>query len=382
MDYDAIVVGAGVVGLAVARQIAKANKSVLVLEQHALPGTEISARNSEVIHAGIYYPTGSLKAKLCVKGRELLYAYCAKNQVTYQKTGKLIVATEPAQLHTLEKILAQGRKNGVDDLRAVDLCSISEMEPELDVLGGLYSPSTGIIDVHGLILSLQGELEANGGMLCCNSPVVALSSPEKGRFKVGVGGKDPTTVSCGILVNCAGHNARVISQKLLGNLSDKIPPAYYSKGTYFSVSRKLPFSHLIYPVPGDEGLGIHLTLDLAGYSRFGPDTQWVENLDYQIDAKRAESFYQAIRSYFPGLRDGELTPAYTGIRPKITGPGEAAGDFRIENERSHGIRNYISLHGIESPGLTSCLAIAEEVSLALGLYGALAVDNKIIGSQI
>lgn len=365
MDFDAIILGAGVIGLATARQLALTGRSVLVLEQHARPGTETSARNSEVIHAGIYYPANSLKAKLCVRGRKLLYQYCDAHRVSYRKTGKLIVATAPEQRPALARLLAQGQANGVTDLQILDRQSLSEMEPDLAAIEAVYSPSTGIIDSHGLMLALQGDLEAHGGLVCCNSPVTELTQLDDGGFRVEVGGAEPTAVTSRVLVNCAGHSAQYLSRILQGAGAAGIPPAYLSKGCYFTVSRRLPFTHLIYPLPSDGGLGIHLTLDLAGNARFGPDTEWVTSLDYRVDPTRCESFYRAIRTYYPDLRDGELVPDYAGIRPKVTGPGEASGDFIIVDQCTHGIPDYIALYGIESPGLTSCLAIAEEVCARL-----------------
>ncbi|SHE53305.1 L-2-hydroxyglutarate oxidase LhgO [Microbulbifer donghaiensis] len=365
MDFDAIILGAGVIGLATARQLALAGRSVLVLEQFARPGTETSSRNSEVIHAGIYYPRNSLKARLCVRGRELLYRYCDAHSVSYRRTGKLIVATSPDQRPALAKILAQGHANGVSDLKLIDRQCLSELEPNLNAIEALYSPSTGIIDSHGLMLALQGDLEAHGGLVCCNSPVTGLKRRRDGCFYVEVGGVDPTTVSCRLLINSAGHGAQTLSRLLQGGDAQGIPPVFLSKGCYFTVSRRLPFSHLIYPLPSNEGLGVHLTLDLAGNARFGPDTEWVDRLDYRVDPARSAAFYQAIRAYYPDLRDGELVPDYAGIRPKVAGPGEGPGDFMIVNQRTHGILNYIALYGIESPGLTSCLAIAEEVCARL-----------------
>jgi L-2-hydroxyglutarate oxidase LhgO len=362
---DCIVIGAGVVGLAVARAMARAGREVLVLEAEAAIGAGTSSRNSEVIHAGIYYPQGSLKARLCVAGRDALYAFCDSHGVPYRRCGKLIVATDQSQLAGLQALREHGAANGVDDLQRLDGDEVIGLEPQLDAIAGLLSPSTGIVDSHALMLALQGDAEAAGALLALRAPVETIEVTEAGLC-VDVGGDEPMTLLATSVINCAGHAAPVIAAHTRGLPVESVPRRYFAKGSYFSLATPTPFRHLVYPLPEPGGLGVHLTLDLGGQARFGPDVQWVESLDYQLDAHRAEGFYSAIRRYWPALPDGALQPAYTGIRPKISGPGEPAADFRIDGQAQHGITGLVNLFGIESPGLTACLAIADEVCQRLG----------------
>ncbi|WP_313086000.1 NAD(P)/FAD-dependent oxidoreductase [Pseudomonas sp.] len=357
---DCVVIGAGVVGLAVARSLAQAGREVLMLEAEAAIGTGTSSRNSEVIHAGIYYPQGSLKARLCVAGRDALYAFCESHGVPYRRCGKLIVATDESQLARLDALQAHALANGVDDLRRLDADEVKALEPQLKAVAGLLSPSTGIVDSHALMLALQGDAEASGALLALRAPVTAIAVTEAGLC-VEVGGDEPMTLLANSVINCAGHAAPLIAAQTEGLAADAVPPRYFAKGSYFSLATATPFQHLVYPLPEPGGLGVHLTLDLGGQARFGPDVQWVEGLDYTMDENRADSFYAAIRRYWPALSDGALQPAYTGIRPKISGPGEPAADFRIDGPATHGVAGLVNLFGIESPGLTAALAIAEEV---------------------
>jgi len=359
-QVDCVVIGAGVVGLAVARALAQAGREVLILEAEAAIGTGTSSRNSEVIHAGIYYPQGSLKARLCVAGRDALYAFCGSHGVPYRRCGKLIVATDDSQLAGLDALQAHALANGVDDLQRLDGAELEALEPQLNAVAGLLSPSTGIVDSHALMLALQGDAEAAGALLALQAPVEAVAVMD-GGLKVEVGGAGPMILLATTLINCAGHAAPAIAARTAGLAADKVPPRYFAKGSYFSLAAATPFRHLVYPMPEPGGLGVHLTLDLGGQARFGPDVEWVDSLDYGMDASRADGFYAAIRRYWSGLPDGVLQPAYTGIRPKISGPGEPAADFRIDGPAEHGVPGLVNLFGIESPGLTAALAIADEV---------------------
>jgi L-2-hydroxyglutarate oxidase LhgO len=359
-QVDVVIVGAGVVGLAVARALAAAGREVLILEAESAFGTGISARNSEVIHAGIYYPRGSLKARLCVAGRDRLYAYCNERGVPHRRCGKLIVATSEAQLGELAKIQAAAAANGV----ALDLLPASEaraLEPALSCTGALSSPSTGIVDSHAYMLALLGDAEAHGATLVCGSGVKSAEVHADGIELHLEQGED--TLRAKLLVNCAGLGAPQLAGAIRGFPQQHVPRAWLATGHYFTLSGRSPFQRLVYPVPEPGGLGIHLTLDLAGRARFGPDVQWIERLDYEVAAAHGEKFYAAIRRYWPALADGSLQPAYAGIRPKISGPGEPAADFRIEGPEAHGVPGVINLFGIESPGLTASLAIAEQVQL-------------------
>jgi len=357
---DAIVIGAGVVGLAVARALALAGHEVIVLERAEAIGTETSSRNSEVIHAGIYYPPGSLKARLCVKGKHELYTYCNERGIAHRRCGKLIVATSPEQLGELAKLKAQAETNGVSDLELLPRSAVNAIEPELRCEAALLSPSTGIIDSHGYMLALQGDAEAAGALFAFLSPLRDGRVGSEG-IELSIGGKEPMRLSARIVVNSAGLHAQSVAASLSGFPPALVPPSHFAKGNYYALARRSPFSRLVYPVPESAGLGVHLTLDLAGQARFGPDVEWVEQIDYRVDARRADRFYDAIRAYWPGLRDGELQPGYAGIRPKIQAPGEPARDFLIQGPREHGVPGFVNLFGIESPGLTASLALADEV---------------------
>jgi len=362
-DIETIVIGAGVVGLAVARALALKGRDVMVLEQHSLIGSETSARNSEVIHAGIYYPTGSLKAKLCLAGKRLLYDFCAQNGVAHERIGKLIVASGETQLPELERLHKKAEDNGLHDLVFYDRAKLTEVEPHLECVGALFSPSTGIIDSHGFMLALQGGLEANGGQVVLNSRVARIGQHTEGfSLEVDTGNGETMSLTCRELIVSAGHS----SPALMSALPDaRAPSPFLAKGNYFKLQGKAPFSHLIYPAPEPGGLGIHLTLDLQHQARFGPDVEWVEDFDYEVDPARGDKFYAAIRSYWRDLPDHSLVPDYSGIRPKIAGPGEAAADFRIDGPEKHGLEGLVALYGIESPGLTASLAIGDEVAARL-----------------
>jgi L-2-hydroxyglutarate oxidase LhgO len=357
---DALVVGAGVVGLAVARALALAGREVVVLEQADAIGTGTSSRSSEVIHAGLYYAPGSLKARLCVAGKHALYAYCRERGIAHRNCGKLIVAVTAAQIAELERLRAQGSANGVDDLVMLDGADARRMEPELACVAALHSPSTGIVDSHGLMLALQGDSANAGATFVFRSPVECGRVVADG-VEIEVGGAEPMRFVTRLLVNCAGLFAPALAAAIHGFPQDGVPRAWLAKGNYYTLSGRAPFARLVYPVPEPGGLGVHLTLDLAGQARFGPDVEWVDRIDYRVDPQRAERFYGAIRSYWPGLPDGALQPAYAGIRPKIAGPGEPARDFSIAGPREHGVPGIVQLFGIESPGLTASLAIADEV---------------------
>lgn len=356
---DCVVIGAGVVGLAVARALALTGREVLILEAQNAIGTQTSARNSEVIHGGMYYPTGSLKAKLCVQGRALLYDYCAERGIAHQRCGKLIVATHADQVHKLRAIAQQGAANGVKDLVLLDAKAAQALEPALRCVAALHSPSTGIVDSHALMLSLLGDIEQHGGVLAVNS---AVDRAECAQAAIELIAMDGTRLVAKSVVNAAGVSAPDLARHFAGLSSVHVPTAWYAKGNYFSLSGKAPFSRLIYPVPEAAGLGIHLTLDQGGQARFGPDVEWVEDpSDLTVRPERADGFYGDIRKYWPGLPDGALLPAYAGIRPKISGPYESPADFIIQGPSIHGIPGLVNLWGIESPGLTSALAIGDMV---------------------
>ena len=361
---DTVVIGAGVVGLAVARSLAVSGREVLVLEQADAIGTGTSSRNSEVIHAGIYYPTGSLKARLCVQGRELLYRYCADRAIAHRRCGKLIVATSQSQRDALPAIVDKARANGVNDLRLLSRDEARAMEPALECLGAAYSPSTGIIDSHALMLALQGDLEHHGGVVAFHASVEQMRATAAG---IEVHCADGSVLQALLVVNAAGLGACGLAAATQGLPSSHVPRAHFAKGSYFTLSGRSPFARLIYPAPEPDrhlaGLGVHLTIDLGGQAKFGPDVQWVHDpLDLQVDPARGEVFYEEVRRYWPDLPDGALQPGYAGMRPKISGPDEPAADFRIDGPAQHGVPGLINLLGIESPGLTSCLAIAEHVT--------------------
>jgi L-2-hydroxyglutarate oxidase LhgO len=359
-EVEAVVVGAGVIGLAAARALALAGHEVVVLERAYTIGFETSSRNSEVIHGGLYYPQGSLKATACVEGRERLYAYCAEHGVPHARLGKLIVATEEAEIPGVEKIDAAARANGVDNLEWLSASEAQRLEPELNCVAALLSPSTGIIDSHALMLSYQGEAEAAGAFVAFRSPVLAGRVRGDG-FELEVGGDQPTTIRCRILVNAASLLAPALAQAIEGVPPESVPPAYFCRGVYFTLSGRSPFRRLIYPVPVPGGLGVHITLDLAGQARFGPDVEWIEGIDYAVDPRRGDAFYAAVRRYWPGLRDGALQPGYAGIRPKISSPTEPAADFVVQGPQTHRVPGLVNLYGIESPGLTASLPLADEV---------------------
>jgi L-2-hydroxyglutarate oxidase LhgO len=359
---ECVVVGAGVVGLAVARGLARAGHEVVVLEAAAAIGTGISSRNSEVIHAGMYYPSDSLRARLCGAGRRALYEYCAGHGIPHRRLGKLIVATGPAQEAGLAAIARQGRINGVTDLVWLDAAGARALEPEVRCVAALHSPDTGIIDGHAFMLALQGDAESHGAVLAFNSPAVGGQVGD-GGLTVSVGGAAPLRLGCRVLVNAAGLSAQGLAARFDGLPAASIPRQALAKGSYFALTGVAPpFRRLVYPIPPEGGLGIHVTLDLGGQVRFGPDVEWTDGLDYRVDHRRAGDFYAAIRQYWPGLPDGALSPAYAGIRPKLSGPGEPAADFVIQGPADHGVPGLVNLYGIESPGLTASLAIADHVA--------------------
>jgi L-2-hydroxyglutarate oxidase LhgO len=361
MDHvECVVIGAGVIGLAIARRLAMAGREVVVIEAAEGIGTVTSSRNSEVIHAGIYYPSGSLMARMCVSGRQALYAYCRDHGIPHRNCGKLIVATTEAETGKLQAIKAHAEANGVDDLQPLGGDDARQLEPALNCCAALLSPSTGIIDSHALMLALRGEAEAAGAAFAFHAPLLQ-GKVHADRIELGVGGDAPLNLECRLLINAGGLAATTIARSIDGMPIERIPPAYLAKGNYFSCSARSPFSRLIYPVPEPGGLGVHLTLDLAGQARFGPDVEWIDSIDYTVDPARADRFYPAIRRYWPSLPDGALMPSYAGIRPKIVPPAVAVQDFNIQGPRDHGVSGLVNLFGIESPGLTSCLAIADHV---------------------
>jgi L-2-hydroxyglutarate oxidase LhgO len=359
---ECVVIGAGVVGLAAARALAQAGREVVILEAEDAIGTHTSSRNSEVIHAGIYYPNGSLKAKSCVAGRQRLYEYCVSHGVPHRRSGKLIVATSREQIPELESIQKKAHANGVTDVVAMTREQAIALEPALHCVAALYSPSTGIIDSHALMLAYLGDAERAGAMLALNSPFLRAFHTAKG-FEVHVESAEPIAAS--LLVNSAGLRAPSVAKAIEGYPAERAPRELYAKGNYYSLTRRPPFSRLVYPVPEPGGLGVHVTLDMAGQARFGPDVEWVERISYEVDPRRAERFYAAIRRYWPELPDGALAPGYAGIRPKTSGPGEPASDFAIEGPREHGVPGLVNLFGIESPGLTASLALADDVATIL-----------------
>jgi len=357
---DCVVVGAGVIGLAVARRLALAGREVIVLEVAEDIGTVTSSRNSEVIHAGIYYRAGSWMARMCVPGRLALYRYCSEHGIPHKNCGKLIVATNPKETEKLQSIKAHAEANGVLDMQMLSGQAARALEPALNCDAALLSPSTGIIDSHAYMLALRGEAEDAGAVFAFHTPLLR-ARPTSDTIEIDAGGATPMSLECQLLVNAAGLSATTVACGIDGMPPEKIPPAYLAKGNYFSCSTKAPFSRLIYPVPEPGGLGVHLTLDMAGQARFGPDVEWIETIDYAVDPARAERFYPAIRKYWPSLPDGALMPSYSGIRPKIVPPAVAVQDFLIQGPRDHGVGGLINLFGIESPGLTSSLSIANHV---------------------
>jgi len=368
-DVDCVVLGAGVVGLAVARALALAGREVLLAEAQGSIGTGTSARNSEVIHAGIYYPEGSLKARLCVAGKHLLYAYCTARNVPHQRLGKLIVATDAAQAPALTRIAAQARANGVDDLLPLSGAQAQVLEPALHCHAALLSLSTGILDVHSLMLALQGDAENAGAQCVFHTPFKSGRVLPNGVFELYFDDTNATALRCRTLINATGLAAPAVARQLQGYPAQHAPPAYYCKGSYFTLSGRAPFTRLIYPVPDSQaGLGVHLGLDMGGQAKFGPDTEWVDAPDYAVDPRRADAFYAVVRRYWPALPDGALMPGYAGVRPKISAPDAPAADFLIADATQHGIPNLVHLFGIESPGLTACLAIAHHVAEGLAAH--------------
>jgi L-2-hydroxyglutarate oxidase LhgO len=362
---ECVVIGAGAIGLAVARALAMAGREVVILEAEEAIGTHTSSRNSEVIHAGIYYPQGSLKARSCVSGRQRLYLYCEEHGVPFRRCGKLIVATDQNQVPQLREILRRSHANGVTDVVEIPAAEAMRMEPALHCVAALHSPSTGVIDSHALMLAYLGDAEAAGAMLALKSPLERAVVTAQG-FELE---SEKTRIRTKILVNSAGLRAPSVARLIEGFPPDRIPPELYAKGNYYSLAGRPPFSRLVYPVPEPGGLGVHVTLDLAGQARFGPDVEWVERIgregDYSVDPRRADGFYAAIRRYWPALRDGALSPGYAGIRPKISGPGEPAADFVLQGPEDHGMPGLVNLFGIESPGLTASLTLAENVGALL-----------------
>jgi L-2-hydroxyglutarate oxidase LhgO len=358
---DCVVAGAGVVGIAVARALAAQGREVIVLDAAEGIGTETSSRNSEVVHAGIYYRKDSLMARACVEGRRRLYQYCTEHGVPFARCGKLIVATNPLEAEQLSAIKLRAEANGVEGIRKLGGAEALALEGELACVAALFSPETGIVDSHAYMLALRGDAESDGAVFAFHSPVKG-GAARGDAIEICVGGADPTTLRANTFVNAAGLHAPRLASSIAGMPAEKVPTAYFAKGHYFMLQGRTPFSHLVYPVPVPGGLGVHLTLDLAGRARFGPDVMWLDTIDYSFDEDRAEDFYAAIRRYWPGLRDGALLPGYCGIRPKIVPPGAPAQDFVIQGPSEHGVPGLVNLFGIESPGLTAAIALADIVS--------------------
>ena len=355
-----LVIGAGVVGLAVARAVARRGHDVVVAEAEFAIGTGISSRNSEVVHGGMYYPTDSLRAQHCVRGRRMLYEFCASHGVPHRKCGKLIVATNADETAKIESIAAQGRINEVEGLELIGGNAARTLEPELVCVGALLSPETGIVDSHAYMLALRGEIEDAGGAIALHTPVIGAAH-KAGHWAVSFGGDDADTFEFDAVVNCAGLHAQSVARSIEDYPATRVPRLVMAKGNYFSYAGRPVFSRLIYPTPMPGGLGVHVTLDLAGRMRFGPDVEWIERERYEVDPKRADIFYDRIRTYWPGLRDATLAPDYSGVRPKLTGPGEAQADFLIDAPAQHGLDGLVQMFGIELPGLTSSLSLAEFV---------------------
>ncbi len=357
---DCVVIGAGVVGLAVARAMARKGREVLILEAEDAFGTITSARNSEVIHAGIHYPHGSLKEHLCVMGRDMMYSFCDAYAVTYNRCTKLVIASDEAECAELKKLQDHAAAGGVY-MTWLTGDDANRIEPNLHCAAALHSPLTGIIDSHGYMLAILGDAETHGATLAVKAPVTG-GRADGDRVVIEVGGEAAMTLSCATVINCAGLGAQGVSRSITGVTPASIPPQHFAKGNYFYLSGKAPFERLIYPLPGTASLGLHYTRDMAGQGRFGPDLQWVPAVNYDVDESREADFYTAVRKYWPGLPDGALRPGYAGIRPKIQAPGEAASDFAIQTPAETGVNGFLALYGIESPGLTSSLAIAAYVA--------------------
>jgi L-2-hydroxyglutarate oxidase LhgO len=371
-QVDAIVIGAGAVGLAVARALAQGGRETVVTEAQTAIGQGVSSRNSEVIHAGLYYATGSLKARLCVRGKQLLYELCASHGVGHRNCGKLVVANSDAEAAALRRLQDRAVANGVP-VQWLDAREAQALEPALRCTAALLSPSTGIVDSHGFMLALQGDLESAGGMVALGSAVdsAVLGQGEQPHV---IRLSDGSEVAAPVLVNAASLHACSLARRFEGLDPRLVPREYFAKGSYYALSGRAPFSRLVYPAPADAWLGVHLTLDLGGQAKFGPDLEWLtvscpEDIDYTVDPRRAEGFYAEVRRYWPGLQDGALQPSYSGVRPKIYGPGETAPDFRIDGPAIHGVPGLVNLFGIESPGLTSALAIGEHVAALLAETG-------------
>jgi L-2-hydroxyglutarate oxidase LhgO len=364
-SVECVVIGAGVIGLAAARALARAGREVVILERERVIGSGISSRNSEVIHAGIYYPKGSLKARACVAGRDALYAYCAEHGVPHKRLGKLIVAADEAQLPTLETIRAAAEGNGVADLAWLSGAEARALEPELRAAAALLSPTTGIVDSHALMLSYLGEAEDHGASLAFGT-TVARGRIEPDGVVLEIEGDDDFAVKARLVVNAAGLDATALARRLEGFPAEHAPVTRLAKGSYFALAGRSPFTRLVYPVPEPGGLGVHITVDMGGQAKFGPDVEWIDAVNFDVDPRRGDRFYAAVRSYWPGLKDGALAPAYSGIRPKLAGPGEPNADFVIAGPESHGAAGVINLFGIESPGLTASLAIGDAVERMAG----------------
>lgn len=363
-QMDCAVIGAGVVGLAVARDLALAGREVIVLEAEDAIGTHTSSRNSEVIHAGLYYPKGSLKARYCVSGKQMLYRYCAERGVPHDNIGKIVVAVTEDETATLKGYVEKAAANGVTDLRWLSREELRELEPAIECVAGFLSPSTGIVDSHALMLAYQGDAENAGAMTVFKSQIQSGEATAEG-IVLDVGGDEPMTIVCKSVVNCGGLFAQDVARAIRGVPAESIPPQYFAKAHYYTLSGKPPFHRLVYPVASHAHLGVHVTVDLGGQVKFGPDVTWVDGVDYSFDPAREPLFYEAIRKYYPGLRDGQLQPGYTGIRPKVSGPRDPAADFIIRGPTEHGIPGLVNLYGIESPGLTASLAIAGHVGALL-----------------
>ena len=359
-QVDCAVIGAGVVGLAIARELAISGREVIVLEAADAIGTHTSSRNSEVIHAGLYYPEGSLKARLCASGKWLLYDYCAAHGVPHSSIGKIVVAVTEDEIATLKSYVQKAEANGIRDLRWLSREELRDLEPAVECVAGFLSPSTGIVDSHALMLAFQGDAENHGASVVFKSPVESGTVAGDG-IVLKVGGKEPMTIACRSVVNSAGLFAQNVARSIEGIPASSIPPQYFAKAHYYTLSGKPPFRRLVYPVASNAHLGVHVTVDMAGQIRFGPDVSWVDSVDYSFDHSRGLLFYEAIRKYYPGLKDGQLQPGYTGIRPKVSGPKQAAADFIIRGPKDLGVAGLVNLFGIDSPGLTASVAIAQYV---------------------
>jgi L-2-hydroxyglutarate oxidase LhgO len=360
IGVDTVVIGGGVIGLAIARSIALTGRHVTVLESENRCGTHTSSRNSEVIHAGIYYPADSLKARLCVAGKHLLYAYAGAERVAHHRVGKIIVATREDEVPVLERLVGQAARNGVTDLEWLSEAEVKDLEPSIIAVRGLLSPSTGIIDSHAFMIALRRDAENAGADIVVASPVLGGEVTAEG-LELSVGGSEPVRLSCGAVVNAAGLRAQDVARSISGVPRESVPPQYFAKGHYFVLRGASPFRRLVYPVPVPGGLGVHVTLDMGGQARFGPDVSWLDDVDYSFDVDREKAFYAAIRHYFPGLADDTLSPGYTGVRPKLSPAGAPAADFVVQGPAEHGVAGLVNLYGIESPGLTAALALAEMV---------------------